>query len=56
MIDSVDRRLHESYTNALIDSILNDCIQNGRQIGGYRHSYYTPLKAPHFQNCFESST
>jgi len=38
IIDGVDLRIHEPYTNLLFDSILNDCIQNGRQIGGYRHS------------------
>jgi hypothetical protein len=38
MIDGVDLQIHEPYTNVLIDSILNDCIQNGRQSGGYRHS------------------
>jgi len=26
MIDSVDLRIHEPYTNVLIDRILNDCI------------------------------
>jgi hypothetical protein len=35
MIDSVDLRIHEPSTNVLIDSILSDCIQSGRQIGGY---------------------
>jgi len=38
MIESVDLRIDGPYTNVLISSILNDCIQNGRQIGGYRHS------------------
>ena len=38
IIDSVDLRIHDPYTNVLSESILNDCIQNGRQIGGYRHS------------------
>ena len=38
MIDSVYLRIDDPYPNVLSDSILNDCIQNGRQIGGYRHS------------------
>jgi hypothetical protein len=37
MIDSVDLRIHGTNTEK-INSILNDYIHNGRQIGGYRHS------------------
>jgi hypothetical protein len=47
MIDSVDLRIHDPYTNVLIDNILNDCIQKGRQIGGYKHSDINIQHATH---------
>jgi len=57
MIESVDLRIHDPYTNVLCDSILNDCIQNGRQIGGYRHSDINIEHATHstpFSNFFRT--